>query len=320
MFTVGPVAGELLPRPRSTAPTTRSSSTRARRRRGCSGRSRRRGVTLDAILLTHTHFDHVGAVAPIARATGAPVYCPQLEVPVLQDVMAYVPWPGFGPFESLGSRAHGRGRRDARARRASTIDVDLHARPQPRPRHLRDPTRRSHGAVLAATCSSRARSAAIDLPGGDWPTLLALDRRRCSSATTTTRPSTPATWASRRSAPSARRNPFLAELLDLSERSAVQAPRGTYDVLPEAADARASLEATARARSSRARATAASRRRPSSTPSCSPAASASRPTSSRRRCTPSTTAASARSRCAPRAPRRSAAPTSSTACTSCPSR
>src|SRR4051795_3477728 len=58
------------------------------------------GVTLDAILLTHTHFDHVGAVAPVARATGAPVYCPELEVPVLQDVMAYVPWPGFGPYES----------------------------------------------------------------------------------------------------------------------------------------------------------------------------------------------------------------------------
>src|SRR6478752_3909862 len=58
------------------------------------------GVQLDAILLTHTHFDHVGAVAPIARATGAPVYCPELEVPVLQDIMAYVPWPGFGPFES----------------------------------------------------------------------------------------------------------------------------------------------------------------------------------------------------------------------------
>jgi len=58
------------------------------------------GVTLDAILLTHTHFDHVGAVAPLARATGAPVYCPVIEVPVLQDVMAYVPWPGFGPYES----------------------------------------------------------------------------------------------------------------------------------------------------------------------------------------------------------------------------
>ncbi len=32
------------------------------------------GVTVEAILLTHTHFDHVGAVAPVARATGAPVY------------------------------------------------------------------------------------------------------------------------------------------------------------------------------------------------------------------------------------------------------
>src|SRR5215218_5865249 len=57
------------------------------------------GAKLEAILLTHCHFDHIGAVAPVARATGAPVYCPEIEVPLLQDVMAYVPWPGFGPFE-----------------------------------------------------------------------------------------------------------------------------------------------------------------------------------------------------------------------------
>ena len=30
--------------------------------------------TVDAILITHTHFDHIGAVAPVAKATGAPVY------------------------------------------------------------------------------------------------------------------------------------------------------------------------------------------------------------------------------------------------------
>ncbi len=58
------------------------------------------GVDVKAILLTHTHFDHVGAVAPLARATGAPVYCPEIEVPVLADIMSFVPWPGFGPFES----------------------------------------------------------------------------------------------------------------------------------------------------------------------------------------------------------------------------
>lgn len=58
------------------------------------------GVEVAAILLTHTHFDHVGAVAPLARATGAEVWCPELEVPVLADINRYVPWPGLGPYES----------------------------------------------------------------------------------------------------------------------------------------------------------------------------------------------------------------------------
>ena len=58
------------------------------------------GVTLDGILLTHTHFDHVGAVAPIAKATGAEVWVPEVEKPVLADIDSFVPWPGFGPYES----------------------------------------------------------------------------------------------------------------------------------------------------------------------------------------------------------------------------
>jgi hydroxyacylglutathione hydrolase len=57
------------------------------------------GVQLDGILLTHTHFDHVGAVAPIARATGAEVWVPELEREVLANINAYVRFPGFGPFE-----------------------------------------------------------------------------------------------------------------------------------------------------------------------------------------------------------------------------
>jgi glyoxylase-like metal-dependent hydrolase (beta-lactamase superfamily II) len=57
------------------------------------------GVTVEAILVTHTDVDHVGAVAPLANATGAPVYCPRLEVARLADIMGHVPMPGLGPYE-----------------------------------------------------------------------------------------------------------------------------------------------------------------------------------------------------------------------------
>src|SRR3954452_18566082 len=57
------------------------------------------GTTPAAILITHCHFDHVGAVAALARHTGAPVYCPAGEVEILEHINDYVRWPGFGPFE-----------------------------------------------------------------------------------------------------------------------------------------------------------------------------------------------------------------------------
>lgn len=57
-------------------------------------------VKIDAILITHCHFDHVGAVAELARHTKAPVYCPQGEVQILENINDYVRFPGFGPFES----------------------------------------------------------------------------------------------------------------------------------------------------------------------------------------------------------------------------
>src|SRR5205085_69963 len=56
-------------------------------------------ATVEAILLTHTDIDHVGAVAPLAKATGAPVYCPKAEVARLQDIMGHAPMEGLGPYE-----------------------------------------------------------------------------------------------------------------------------------------------------------------------------------------------------------------------------
>jgi glyoxylase-like metal-dependent hydrolase (beta-lactamase superfamily II) len=130
------------------------------------------GVTLDAILLTHTHFDHVGAVAPVARATGAPVYCPELEVPVLQDIMAYVPWPGFGPFESWDPEHTVSG---GETLSLAGYDIDVSFTPGHSPGHvtyaLRDaadePVMLFSGDVLFQQSVGRT-----DLPGGDHAVLL----------------------------------------------------------------------------------------------------------------------------------------------------
>ena len=126
------------------------------------------GVTIEAILLTHTHFDHVGAVAPIARATGAPVYCPRLEVPVLQDVMAFVPWPGFGPYESWDPEETVQG---GETLELAGMTFDVVFTPGHSPGHVAYAVR-GEGALLSGDVLFEGSVGRIDLPGGDGPTLM----------------------------------------------------------------------------------------------------------------------------------------------------
>jgi glyoxylase-like metal-dependent hydrolase (beta-lactamase superfamily II) len=58
------------------------------------------GADVKAILITHCHFDHVGAVAAMAEHTGAEVWVPELEREILADINTYMRFPGIGPFES----------------------------------------------------------------------------------------------------------------------------------------------------------------------------------------------------------------------------
>ena len=126
------------------------------------------GVKLDGILLTHTHFDHVGAVAPVAKATGAEVWVPKLEKPVLADIMSFVPWPGFGPYESWDAEhtVEGGEKLDL-----AGFEIDVIFTPGHSPGHvtysLADEAAIFSGDVLFQQSVGRT-----DLPGGDWPTLL----------------------------------------------------------------------------------------------------------------------------------------------------
>jgi len=126
------------------------------------------GVTLDGILLTHTHFDHVGAVAPVARATGAEVWVPEIEKVVLADIMSFVPWPGFGPFESYDAEHTLSG---GERFELAGFEIDVVFTPGHSPGHvtysIADEQAIFSGDVLFQQSIGRT-----DLPGGDHATLL----------------------------------------------------------------------------------------------------------------------------------------------------
>jgi glyoxylase-like metal-dependent hydrolase (beta-lactamase superfamily II) len=141
------------------------------------------GVQIEAILITHCHFDHIGAVAPIARATGAPVYCPEIETPVLADIMKWT-MPGFGPFESWQAEQTVKG---GERLRLAGMDVEVIFTPGHSPGHVTYAIARAsqdasangaeHGtagttpALLSGDVLFQGSVGRVDLPGGDWATL-----------------------------------------------------------------------------------------------------------------------------------------------------
>jgi glyoxylase-like metal-dependent hydrolase (beta-lactamase superfamily II) len=107
-------------------------------------------------------------VAQVAKATEAPVICPELETAVLANIMDYVPFPGFGPFESYKADRTVNGGEHLTL---AGLEFEVIFTPGHSPGHvtyaLEDEKALFSGDVLFEGSVGR-----VDLPGGDWATLL----------------------------------------------------------------------------------------------------------------------------------------------------
>ena len=272
MFTVGPRAGELLHRPpaeRRPAVMVDPGDEAAAAARGA---ARRSGSRRSRRSCSPTPTSTTSARSPRWPGRPArPVYCPELEIEMLRRHQRVHAPARLRPVRELRRRPHGRRRRDARARR-DDVRGAVHARPQPRPRELR-------AAATTARCSpatscSRARSAASTCP--------AATGRRCWRRSAAARrlsgrddrlpgphgPHHARRRARDQSVPARARAPRLSS--SHHTMSSLQAPRGTFDVLPADAARRARARRATPRGSSAAPATAGSRRPRSRRPSCSP--------------------------------------------------
>jgi hydroxyacylglutathione hydrolase len=137
------------------------------------------GAEVEATLITHCHFDHIGAVAPVAKATGAPVYCPQLEAPVLADIMSFVPMAGFGPYESYEADETVKG---GEALELADLTLDVIPTPGHSPGHVTYSVR-GEEAIFSGDVLFQSSVGRVDLPGGNGPTLIASIRSLLDSHT-----------------------------------------------------------------------------------------------------------------------------------------
>jgi glyoxylase-like metal-dependent hydrolase (beta-lactamase superfamily II) len=125
------------------------------------------GAAVEAILITHCHFDHVGAVAPLARATGAPVYVPEIEVPLLTDIMSFT-MPGFGPYEGYEADEVVKGGEELEL---AGMTLDVLFTPGHSPGHVTYAVR-DEAALFSGDVLFQGSVGRVDLPGGDGPTLM----------------------------------------------------------------------------------------------------------------------------------------------------
>jgi hydroxyacylglutathione hydrolase len=163
----------------------------------------RSGATCAAILLTHSHYDHFGALADLADGTAAPVWLPEGELDVFRRPNDFFPGTATRAFTEEATLLSG-------GETIETAGISFQVRHVPghSPGHL---SYYADGCLFSGDVLFARSVGRTDLPFGDWETLLQSIR----SLTEAYPPDTvvysghgPATTLGDELA----RNPFLAEL------------------------------------------------------------------------------------------------------------
>jgi len=123
------------------------------------------GARCTAILITHGHWDHLGAVADLAEATGAPVHMAEDERLLLEDLNSFTP-PGVDlrPY-TPDVLLQGDELLELAGMSFETLRVPGHS-----PAHLAYFT---GGALFSGDVVFAGSVGRTDLPGSDWETLVA---------------------------------------------------------------------------------------------------------------------------------------------------
>jgi glyoxylase-like metal-dependent hydrolase (beta-lactamase superfamily II) len=108
----------------------------------------------------------VGAVAEMARSTGARVYCPAGEVFLLEEIRAY---PGFGPFEGYTPEETVK---DGDTLELAGFTIDVIGTPGHSPDHVTYSIAEEK-AIFSGDVLFQGSIGRTDLPGADHQTLMA---------------------------------------------------------------------------------------------------------------------------------------------------
>jgi hydroxyacylglutathione hydrolase len=121
------------------------------------------GARCAAILITHCHWDHLMGVADLAEGTGAPVYVPELERPVLEQPREFFPDIPLRPYQGATGIAGGE------TVEAAGIELETIPIPGHSPGHV---AYYADGCLFSGDVLFAGSVGRTDLPFSDWDTLV----------------------------------------------------------------------------------------------------------------------------------------------------